>query len=306
MVRHLTSRKNLSRISDFTKNGESDGEHSVIRESWLDKKLDEIDEQAEDYKESTRDKDSVLTIEEDLRLIFDELVLFATTVKNAAIAYKKEAQDNLYDNHPIIQDIVQSIQLKLNYLPPSGAMAGIYTRVDNERGVWKAPANESINSVAGPSKEIISSVQEQLNIDVVAGKSINAIMFFEGKGTLVWGARTLAGNDNKWQYISVCRFVAMVKQSVKNAIEPFVFEVNDANTWVKIQGMLENYLITLWRAGALQGEKPEHAFYVALGPGKTMTEQDIMEGRLIVEIGMAVVRPAEFISVSFSQKMAES
>jgi phage tail sheath protein FI len=98
----------------------------------------------------------------------------------------------------------------------------------------------------------------------------------------------------------------MVEESSKKASESFVFEANDANTWVKVQGMLENFLTILWRQGALQGAKPEHAFYVAVGLGKTMTALDILEGRMIVEIGMAVVRPAEFIILRFSHKMAES
>jgi phage tail sheath protein FI len=93
---------------------------------------------------------------------------------------------------------------------------------------------------------------------------------------------------------------------VKKATTQFVFENNDANTWVKVQGMIENFLTTLWRQGALQGVKPEHAFYVAVGLGKTMTALDILEGRLIVEVGIAAVRPAEFIILRFSHKMAES
>ncbi len=98
----------------------------------------------------------------------------------------------------------------------------------------------------------------------------------------------------------------MVEESCKNASGGFVFEPNDSNTWVKVQGMLENFLVTLWRQGALQGAKPEHAFYVSVGLNKTMSALDILEGRMIVEIGLAVVRPAEFIILRFSHKMAES
>ena len=98
----------------------------------------------------------------------------------------------------------------------------------------------------------------------------------------------------------------MVEESTKKASEPFVFEPNDANTWVKVRGMIENFLILQWRAGALAGAKAEHAFYVKVGLGQTMTAQDILEGRMIVEIGMAVVRPAEFIILRFSHKMQQS
>ncbi|MDD1616996.1 MAG: putative phage tail sheath protein FI, partial [Methylococcaceae bacterium NSP1-2] len=137
---------------------------------------------------------------------------------------------------------------------------------------------------------------DNLNIDPNSGKSINAIRSFTGKGTLVFGARTLAGNDNEWRYVSVRRFFNFVEESVKKATEAFVFEPNDANTWVRVQAMIENFLTVLWRQGALQG----------VGLGKTMTPLDILEGRLIIEIGMAAVRPAEFIILRFSHKLAES
>ncbi|WP_452598746.1 phage tail sheath family protein, partial [Pontimicrobium sp. MEBiC01747] len=140
----------------------------------------------------------------------------------------------------------------------------------------------------------------------VAGKSINAIRSFTGKGVLVWGARTLAGNDNEWRYVPVRRFFNMVEESVKKATEQFVFEPNDANTWVRIKAMINNFLTLQWRAGALAGPTPESAFYVNIGLGETMTAQDILEGNMIVEIGMAAVRPAEFIVLKFSHKMQEA
>ena len=194
----------------------------------------------------------------------------------------------------------------LNLLPSAGAIAGIYAKTDNERGVWKAPANLSLSAVISPAVKISHEQQGEYNVDVNSGKSINIIRAFTGKGTLVWGARTLAGNDNEWRYVNVRRFFNFVEESVKKATEQFVFEPNDANTWVKVQAMIENFLTTLWRQGALQGIKPEHAFYVAVGLGKTMTALDILEGRMIIEIGMAAVRPAEFIILRFSHKMAES
>jgi phage tail sheath protein FI len=144
-----------------------------------------------------------------------------------------------------------------------------------------------------------------MNVDST-GKAINALRSFSGKGFLVWGARTLAGNDNEWRYVSVRRFFNMVEESVKRATEPFVFEPNDANTWVKVKSMIENFLAVQWRTGALVGAKPEDAYYVRVGLGTTMIAQDILEGRMIVEIGMAVVRPAEFIILRFSHKMQES
>lgn len=191
-------------------------------------------------------------------------------------------------------------------LPPSGAVAGVYARVDNARGVWKAPANVSIANVFGPAINMTNDLNDGLNIDATSGKSVNAIRAFTGKGTLVWGARTLAGNDNEWRYVPVRRFFNMVEESVKKATAHFVFEPNDANTWVKVRSMIENFLTLQWRAGALAGAKPEEAFYVKVGLNQTMTAQDILEGNMIVEIGMAVVRPAEFIILRFSHKMQES
>ena len=191
-------------------------------------------------------------------------------------------------------------------LPPSSSVAGIYARVDSNRGVWKAPANVGINYVIKPTIKITNGDQDNLNIDTVAGKSINAIRSFTGKGTLIWGSRTLAGNDNEWRYVPVRRFFNMAEESIKKATEQFVFEANDANTWIRVRAMIENFLILQWRAGALAGAKPEQAFYVRIGLGQTMSALDILEGRMIVEIGMAVVRPAEFIILRFSHKMQES
>ena len=190
-------------------------------------------------------------------------------------------------------------------LPPSGAIAGIYSAVDQKSGVWKAPANISVNGIKGLAVAISTQDQESMNVDPSSGKSVNAIRGFTGKGFLVWGARTLAGNDNEWRYIPTRRFFLMVEESVKKASQAFVFEPNDANTWTKIKLMIDNYLFQLWKNGAMQGTKPEHAYYVSVGLGKTMTNQDILEGRMIIEIGMATVRPAEFIILRFSLKMVE-
>ena len=235
------------------------------------------------------------------------LLKFFYAVQASAANYESTFDSSLEASMGMYKQIKSKIAGFVSAMPPSAAIAGLYARVDNARGVWKAPANESLNTVVGPTVMISAEKQESLNVDVVAGKSVNAIRSFTGRGSaIVWGARTLAGNDNEWRYISVRRFFNMVEESCKKATEPFVFEPNDANTWVKIQGMIENFLTILWRQGALQGAKPEHAFYVAVGLGKTMTSLDILEGRLIVEIGMAVVRPAEFIILRFSHKLAES
>jgi phage tail sheath protein FI len=191
-------------------------------------------------------------------------------------------------------------------LPPSGAVAGAYATTDKNRGVWKAPANLSLAAVIEPVIKLDNAHQDVLNIDSTSGKSINAIRAFSGKGTLIWGARTLAGNDNEWRYIPVRRFFNMVEESVKKSTYWAVFEPNDANTWVKVRGMIENYLTQKWREGALAGATTKDAFFVRCGLGTTMSAQDILEGRMNVEIGMAVVRPAEFIILKFSHKLQTS
>lgn len=191
-------------------------------------------------------------------------------------------------------------------LPPSGAVAGVYAATDRTRGVWKAPANASLADVIEPAVRLDTAHQDELNVDATGGKSINAIRAFAGKGTLVWGARTLAGNDNEWRYVSVRRLFSVVEESVKKSTAWAVFEPNDANTWVKVRGMIENYLTQKWREGALAGATPKDAFFVRCGLGTTMDAQDILEGRLNVEIGMAAVRPAEFIVLKFSHKLQTS
>jgi phage tail sheath protein FI len=224
----------------------------------------------------------------------------------SAANLEQKKEELLLQQMPTYKNIVAAVNENLTVVPPSGAVAGIYCYVDRTRGVWKAPANVSLSGIAGLNQRIDNQEQEDLNVDVNAGKSINAIRAFAGRGIIVWGARTLAGNDNEWRYIPVRRFFNMVEESVKKSTNWAVFEPNDAGLWTKIKAMIENYLTLKWRDGALAGAKPDEAFFVHVGLGTTMTQQDILEGRLIVEIGMAVVRPAEFIVLRFMHKMQES
>jgi phage tail sheath protein FI len=191
-------------------------------------------------------------------------------------------------------------------LPPSAAVAGIYASVDRDRGVWKAPANVGVSAVIGPMLKITNEAQDALNVDPTAGKSINAVRAFTGKGTIVWGARTLAGNDNEWRYVPVRRLFIMIEESARKATSFAVFEPNDMTTWLKVKGMIESFLYGLWERGALAGAAPAAAYFVNVGLGKTMTSQDILEGRMIIEIGIAAVRPAEFVVLRFSHKLQEA
>lgn len=206
---------------------------------------------------------------------------------------------------PLYQAIRQRLDKLAMVLPPSPAVAAVYSVTDNTRSIWKAPANVALREVSALSVAINDQQQGWLNVDTVAGKSINVIRKFHGKpDPMVWGARTLAGNDNEWRYIPVVRMISGIRAAMQDAMQGFVFEANDANTWVRISTMVENFLTVLWRNGAMQGAKTEHAFFVTIGLGKTMSELDILEGRLILEIGVAAVRPAEFIIFRVAQQQA--
>lgn len=254
---------------------------------------------ADDYAMGTLARNAASDAFSTFSAAVSELVTTAT-------ANETTRESSLKESFSLWKAILTKVEEELSEIPPSGAIAGVYAYVDGNRGVWKAPANVSLNGVKGLTETIDFDDQKDLNVDVNAGKSINAIRSFSGKGILVWGARTLAGNDNEWRYISVRRFFNMVEESVKKSTYWAVFESNDANTWIKVKGMIENYLTQKWRDGALAGAAPDDAFFVKVGLGLTMTAQDILEGRMNVEIGMAVVRPAEFIILKFSHKMQES
>ncbi len=208
-------------------------------------------------------------------------------------------------NNILYNQVIAAIAAVPIKLPPSSGVAGVYARVDANSGVWSAPANTNLNYVINPTYKVDNKQQEDMNVSVT-GKSVNAIRTFTGRGILIWGARTLDGNSNEWRYVPVRRFFNFAEESIKKATEAFVFQSNDANTWVKVRGMIESFLTQQWKAGALTGAKTEQAFYVSIGLGQTMTAQDILEGRMIVEIGMAVVRPAEFIVLRFTHMMQEA
>ena len=202
--------------------------------------------------------------------------------------------------------LLSLIQAQMNILPPSGAVAGIYSLVDANQGVWNAPANVSPVGVTDVTINLNDAEQGNLNVDAVSGKSINAFRFFNGQGVLVWGARTLDGNSLDWRYINVRRTMMMIEQSCQDALKAYVFAANNSNTWIIVKSMLENFLTDLWKQGALVGATPNDAFGVLIGLGSTMTAQDILEGIMRVNILVAIVRPAEFIVISIEQKVAES
>lgn len=257
-------------------------------------------------EELAKIKDEKQLVEETLPIlknVYTNLLKLVNSVKQDVIDIESNADKAVFENVKLYKTAVGKIYDEASKLPPSGAIAGIYAQVDGSRGVWKAPANVSVSNIVKPWVKIDNDQQENLNVDPVGGKSVNAIRTFPGQGNLVWGARTLAGNDNEWRYISVRRFFNMAEKTLKQASSWAVFEPNVEMTWVRIKAMMNNFLTNLWKAGALQGATPADAFFVNIGLGTTMTQVDILEGRMIIEVGMAVVRPAEFIIIKFSHKV---
>ncbi|MFD2934924.1 phage tail sheath family protein [Spirosoma flavum] len=306
--RALDSDKDLAYVRGKTLKGETE---SKVVTSYNDAQSDldaAISAAKKDYQEKVKsnqiDRISVsitkLALERVQTPIGQELVtdfepIEATVIHNSLLASSKS-----------YVAITKAIARYINTLPASAAMAGVYTSVDNNRGVWKAPANVSLNSVVAPTVSLSDGDQSGLNVDAVSGKSINAIRPFTGLGVLVWGARTLDGNSQDWRYINVRRTMIMIEQSVKLAARSYVFEPNDSGTWTLMNSMISSYLFTLWKRGALAGTKPDDAYQVSIGLGSTMTADDILNGIMNITILVAIVRPAEFIMLTFQQQMQKS
>lgn len=231
-----------------------------------------------------------------------EIAKIATT-KDADLI--KSLQSTLSVISPKLNAILIDIADELNTLPPSPAMAGLYCMVDNSVNVAKSPANLSLGSVISPSVNINNENQEDLNLPL-NGKAVNAIRSFTGKGTLVWGARTLDGNSKDYRYISVRRTMTFIEQSIKIAAEAYVFSPNNATTWSSLRATVYNFLNNQWSSGILVGSTPQDAFEIEIGLGSTMTSTDILDGILKMTIKVAIVRPAEFIVITFEQQQQKS
>jgi phage tail sheath protein FI/enoyl-CoA hydratase/carnithine racemase len=175
-------------------------------------------------------------------------------------------------------------------LPPSGFVCGILARVDTARGVWRAPANETVNGAVDLQAAIDTHGQERLS-----AQGINSIRSFPSRGILLWGARTTS-EDPLWKYVNVRRYFIYLEQSIYAGLQWVVFESNGEPLWAGVRQTITNFLLNNWRSGALMGTKPEEAFYVRCDRS-TMTQNDIDNGRTIAEIGVAPVRPAEFVII---------
>jgi phage tail sheath protein FI len=199
--------------------------------------------------------------------------------------------------HPWVE-VFDMLDKKGVYIPPSGSIAGVYARSDTQRGVHKAPANEGIKGCTG-----LSSLYNKAEQDILNPAGVNLIRALPGKGIQVWGARTCS-SDGSWKYVNVRRLFIFVEESIKANTNWAVFEPNDEMLWARVGRTISSFLTTMWRNGALAGTTEDQAFFVNIGRD-TMTQDDILNGRLICVIGIAPVRPAEFVIFRITQKMEE-
>ena len=218
---------------------------------------------------------------------------------------KQALHQALYNVSSVYKQAIKGVLKNLNLFPPSAAMAGIYTMVDNSRGVWKAPANVTLNYVGSTVEDIDDEQQAELNVPI-HGKAVNVIRLFRGEGIKVWGARTLDGNSLDWRYVNVRRTLLFLEESIKNAARAYVFEPNDAGTWINMKCMIDSLLRSVWKRGGLAGATPEDAFEVHIGLGDTMTAEDILDGIMRITVLVAVTHPAEFIEITFQQQAQKS
>ncbi|WP_211445242.1 phage tail sheath family protein [Collimonas humicola] len=185
------------------------------------------------------------------------------------------------------------------YLRATPAVAGAYCKTDRERGVWKAPANITLSGVRGLYDH---SERGGSTTPIDVSKGINQIRYFSDRGAVIWGARTMVPQETPtWLYIPVRRLFNAAERDIKAAMRFAIFEPNSQSTWEAVRAAVDNYLYGIWRDGALAGATQEEAYFVAIGKDITMTDADIAEGKMIVKIGMAAVRPAEFIILEFTQ-----
>ena len=195
--------------------------------------------------------------------------------------------------------ILDPVTRKEIVLPPSGFIAGIYARNDIERGVWKAPANEVVSGAIGFELMLNKAQQEVLNPE-----GINCFRYFEGRGMRLWGARTMS-SDPEWKYVNVRRYFAYLERSIDKGTQWAVFEPNGERLWANVRRTIEDFLLNEWQMGALLGEKPEKAYFVRCDRS-TMTQNDLDNGRLVCLIGVAPLKPAEFVIFRIGQWTADA
>lgn len=203
---------------------------------------------------------------------------------------------------PVLSNLQQILAAKLNVVPPSGLMAGIWTQNDANKGVWNAPANVTLNEVIQPMVVLTDEQQGNYNVPL-NGNAIDILRAMPDRGTVVWGARTLDGNSLDFRYIQVRRTLIYIEQSIKQALQQFVFAPNDGGTWATVTATISNFLTQFWQAGGLMGDKATDAFTVNCGVPTTMSGLDVLNGYMIVNVTVQLIHPAEFIELTFTQTM---
>ncbi|WP_285711012.1 phage tail sheath subtilisin-like domain-containing protein [Erythrobacter oryzae] len=194
--------------------------------------------------------------------------------------------------------IIDPVTNQENHYPPSGFVAGIFARNDIERAVYKAPANEVVNLAIGFEKFLNKGQQEVLNPE-----GVNCFRFFEGRGMRLWGARTMT-SDPEWKYVNLRRYFAYLERSIDKGTQWAVFEPNGEKLWANVRRTIEDFLLNEWQNGALLGDKPEKSYFVKCDRS-TMTQNDLDNGRLICQVGVAPLRPAEFVIFRVGQWTAD-
>ncbi|MFD0279051.1 phage tail sheath family protein [Kitasatospora sp. NPDC127111] len=220
----------------------------------------------------------------------------APQARDAAVAFKLDAGQSAHTAlyHPWLVPSGDGAEP----VPPVGAVTGLWCAVDRDRGVWKAAANVAVKGDARPARAVTDTEQGD-------AQPVNFLCEFKGRSTLVWGARTLDEADD-WKYIPVRRLADAVERDLQKALSFAVFEPNSQPTWERLRAAADNYLHSIWQQGGLMGTRPEEAYFVQIGQGVTMTEEDVRAGRIVLRVGLAAVRPAEFVIVTVTGTTAQA
>jgi phage tail sheath protein FI len=258
-----------------------------------------------DYTASYRDEANAAAITEILEEYYRRIhePKLTGVQKKGILEY---AHTRLLSVSMVYESLMNAGMELLNILPPSAAVAGICAITDVQGGVWSAPAginNGRLNNVQEPTVQIPDSQVGELYVDNETGKGINCIRKIANVGTVVWGSKTLDGNSPDWKYLHVRRFIISVEQAIKNFLQSYAFAPNNAETWMKINAKVSDYLTKLWQRGALAGTETLQAFDVQIGLGTTMTAEDLLNGILRLCVQVALQHPAEFIMLTFQQQM---
>jgi hypothetical protein len=224
------------------------------------------------------------------------------TTKQTLAQWQLSLDNLLLSSLSVFKQIETLVAGNMNILPPSGFLAGVWAASDSRSGVWNAPANIALASTIEPLYAMSDAEQGNFNMPT-NGEAINIIRSQPSRGNVVWGARTLDGNNLDYRYIQIRRTLIYIEQSIKIALQPYVFAANDSLTWSTVIAAISSFLTGLWQGGGLMGAKPSEAFTVNCGLGSTMTSQNILDGYMIVAVTLQMVHPAEFIELTFTQTM---